>query len=315
MASEDGLAQHFPRYNGNEPFLVERVRIGDNGETVPVVLEARDDNIVWVRHLDEGEALPEEPIVIEKGDILVLFTPIHSTSVNTTPTVGDTTGFVIGIPVIEVRRDDNAKVVYGRTRRVTEPMSTSRVRLPYGYTFTLGEGDLTLELEWIDQMFPPDEDGYAPLTNTIWTWMTIGPAPNAETLTRYLLAAARRLDAAHRSFTSIRSRLDAFDPAAPGPHARLVIFEIVGDIETAVVALSRAINMAVKVGTLATITTPVPTSLTSIQPTITAIRNAYEHIEDRAQGRAAGRFSRQQALTIFDWTSLFDDDAITYAGM
>jgi hypothetical protein len=28
-------------------------------------------------------------------------------------------------------------------------------------------------------MFPPDADGYAPLTNTIWTWMNIGRAPDS----------------------------------------------------------------------------------------------------------------------------------------
>jgi hypothetical protein len=315
VSSQDGLAQHFPAYDGDEPLQVSQGPIGDDGQIVPVVLEARDGNVVWVRRLEDGEVTPPEPIIIEKGDILVPFTPIHSTSVNTTPTVGDATGFVLGIPVLEVRRDDEAKVVFVRTRRVAEPMPTSRVRVPYGYQFTIDAGDLVVELEWIDQMFPPGDDGYAPITNTIWTWMTIGPVAGAETLTRYLLSASRRLDAAHRSFTRIRNGIDALDPSGPGPHTRLAVFEIVGDIETTVVALSRAIDMAVSVGTLATITTPVPTSLTSIRPTITAIRNAYEHIEDRAKGRAHGSFTAEEALTIFDWTSLFEEDAISYAGM
>jgi len=175
-------------------------------------------------------------------------------------------------------------------------------------------GDLVLELEWIDQMFPPDEDGYAPLTNTIWTWMTIGPVPGAETLTRYLLAAARRLDAAQRSFRRIREQFDAFDSARPGPHTRIAVFEIVGNVETTVIALSRAIDMALQVGELAPIATPVPTSLVTVAPALTKIRNAYEHIEDRAQGNVNRKPDPQQALTIFDWTTLFDEGAITYAG-
>ena len=156
-------------------------------------------------------------------------------------------------------------------------------------------------------MFPPSDNEYAPLTNTIWTWMSIGPTLGAETLTRYLLAAARRLDAAQRSFRRIRDRLDAFDAAGPGPHTRLDVFEIVGDIETTVIALSRAIDMAMQVGALTPITTPVPASLTAVAPGLTKIRKAYEHIEDRAQGNINRRPDARQALTIFDWTTLFNN--------
>jgi hypothetical protein len=135
-----------------------------------------------------------------------------------------------------------------------------------------------------------------------------------EALTRYLLAAARRLDTAHRGFQRIRHSLDTFESEGPGPHTRRAIFEIVGDVETTVISLSRAIDMAMRVGSLTAITTPVPTSLRAVAPGLTKIRNAYEHIEDRAQGNVNRKPSPQEALTIFDWTSLFDDDAITYAG-
>jgi hypothetical protein len=72
--------------------------------------------------------------------------------------------------------------------------------------------------------------------------------------------------------------------------------------------------MAMQVGTLAPITTPVPPSLTALAPGLTKIRNAYEHIEDRAQGNVNRRPDPQQALTIFDWTTLFNENAVTYAG-
>jgi len=314
MADDDeGLARHFGRYNGTEPHLLTHAQIGD-GQTVPVTLEERIGRQVWVRRLDVGEPLPATPIVVEHGDIVVPFVPIHSTGINTTPTVGDRTGFVIGVPVIEVRRDDDAKVVFARTWRLAEPKPARRLRLPFGYQLTIGPGDLTLELEWIDQMFPMGEDGYAPLANTIWTWMAIGPGPDTEVLTRYLLAAARRLDAAHRSFQRIRQRLDEFDPDDPGPVTRLAIFEIVGDIETTIITLSRAVDMAMQVANLATITTPIPASLAAVSGSLRKIRNAYEHIEDRAQGNINRKPSPEQALTIFDWTTLFNEGAITYAG-
>lgn len=309
---DDGLARNFGRYMLIEPFALTQVQFSDDG-MVSVTLEERVGHQLWVRRLDAGEPAPTEAIVVEHGDILIPFTPVHSTSINTTPTVGDTEGFVIGIPIVEVRRDDDAKVVVARTWRLAEPKPTQRLRLPLGYQLTFAPGDVVVELEWIDQMFPPDADGYAPLTNTIWTWMTIGPAPGSETLTRYLLAAARRLDAAHRNFQRIRERLDAFDSHGPGPITRLGLFEIVGDIETTIIALSRAVDMAIQLGGLAEITTPVPASLNALVTVLTKIRNAYEHIEDRARGNINKR-PDPQALTIFNWTSLIAEDAITYAG-
>ena len=143
--------------------------------------------------------------------------------------------------------------------------------------------------------------------------MTSDPAHGSEALTRNVLAAARRLDTAHRSFERIHQRLDTFDANGPGPVVRLEVFEIVGDLETAVVALSRANDMAMQVGGLATITTPIPSSLTQMSTGLTKIRDAYEHIGDRAQGNVNRKPDSQQALTIFDWTSMLAERVIAYA--
>ena len=308
---DDDLARNFSHLSPAAPRTF--THLDRDGEKVRVKLEERVGRLLWVRPLDSDESEPSEPINARPGDIIVPFVPIHSTGINTNPTVGDTTGFMLGIPVVEVRRDDAQREVRIRTRRLGEPEPSARVRVPWGYKVTFGPGDVVVEIEWIDQMFPAGDDGYSPLTNTIWTWMNIGPAPNSETVTRYFLAAARRLDTAHRWFQRVRQQLDDFDPAAPGPHARQAVFEIVGDIELTVVALSRAIDMAIKLSELAPISTSVPTSVVSAVVTLTELRNAYEHIEDRAQGRVRMQ-PDPQALTIFDWSSLFQDDAITYAG-
>ena len=308
---DEGLLENFSHLSPSAPTVLTHLE--HDGGQVRVVLDGRAGRILWVRPLDADEPESSEPITVQPGDGVVPFTPLHSMSINTSPTVGDTTGFMLAIPLVEVRRDDAQRQIWIRTRRIGEPEPTSRVRAPWGYTVKLDAGALVVEIEWIDRMFPPDEDGYAPLTNTIWTWMNIGPAPDSDTLTRYLLAAARRLDAAHRQFQRVRERLDDFDPSAPGPHARLAVFEIVGDIETAVVALSRAIDMAAKLGTLVPISTSLPASVATEAVLLTELRNAYEHIEDRAQGQVRSK-PDPQALTIFDWSSLFQDGAITYAG-
>jgi hypothetical protein len=141
-----------------------------------VVLDKRDGRFLWMRPLDDGEEPPAQPVVIQPGDILVPFQPIHSTSLNTNDRLGDRTGFMLGIPIVEVSRDDEARVVVARSRLLDEPES-ERVRLPFGYTLSLPAGAITIEFERIDQMFEPDEDDYNPLSNTIWTWMAIGPPP------------------------------------------------------------------------------------------------------------------------------------------
>src|SRR5262249_49174191 len=128
----------------------------------------------------------------------------------------------------------------------------------------------------------------------------------------FLLAAARRLDAAHNQFQRVSNGLAAFNSDGPGPETRRAVFEIVRDVETSVISLSRAADMASKLATIAS-TKSLPSSVDRLLKPLTEIRNAYEHIEDRAQGQVRGR-PDPEALTIFDWTSLFREGAISYAG-
>ena len=307
----EGLYSNFAHLT--PPILIEFTHLPRGEEQVRVVLEERIGRFLWVRPLDEGEIEPPGPISVQPGEVVVPYTPIHSTSIHTSPTVGDTTGFILGIPVVEVRRDDALRKVWIRTVRISEPEPPGRVRWPWGYDLTIEPGDIALEIERIDRLFPPDEDGYVPLTNTIWTWFNIGPAPGSEMLTRYVLAAARRLDAAHRQFQRVRKELDDFDPVAPGPLARRTTFEIVGQVETAVVALSRAVDMSRNLVSLVPIPVSVPENVTDKSKALTELRNAYEHIEDRAKGQVWGK-PDPQALTIFDWSSLFESGTITYGG-
>ena len=275
-----------------------------------VVLDKRDGRFLWMRPLDDDEEPPAEPVVIQPGDILVPFQPIHSTGLNTNDRVGDRTGFMLGIPIVEVSRDDEARVVVARSRLLDEPES-ERVRLPFGYTLNLPTGAITIEFERIDQMFEPDEDGYKPLSNTIWTWMAIGPPPGTEEFARYLLAAARRLDTSYRGFVRVRHALKTLEETMPGPHARRAVFEIVGDIEVAVVALGRVVDMAAEVGRVTEAPLTIPSPLVEIRRALIEIRNAYEHIDERARGRVRER-PHPDALSIFDWTMLFQEGVIRY---
>jgi hypothetical protein len=282
-----------------------------DGEKIRVVLEERIGNQLWVRPLDDGEMEPAEPIRVETNDIVVPFDALHSVGVNTSPIEGDASGFMTSIPIVEVRRDDVECEIWLRSLKPGEPDPPERVRAPWRYKRTFDRNSIVLDIERIDKMFPAEEDGYVPLANTTWTWMNLQQAPGMETLARYLLAAARRLDVARRCFKRVREQMDHLSSATGGPQIRAGLFEIVGQIEITVVALSRAIDMAVELNAVVPVTLLVPPSVLGARETLKDLRNAYEHVEDRAKGQVRN-VPHPHALTIFNWTSLLREDAITY---
>lgn len=56
-------------------------------------------------------------------------------------------------------------------------------------------------LEDLFKTVRPDENGYHPIANVLWTWMMLSIVHN-DALFRFLIAAARRLDAANRMLVS-----------------------------------------------------------------------------------------------------------------
>jgi hypothetical protein len=58
---------------------------------------------------------------------------------------------------------------------------------------------------------------------------------------------------------------------------------------------------------------PVPPLIAQHGDAVTAVRNAYEHIEDRALGQG-NRRPHPNALSIFDYEPLLDADEVVYDG-
>lgn len=58
---------------------------------------------------------------------------------------------------------------------------------------------------------------------------------------------------------------------------------------------------------------PIPSSISEALPAVTAIRNAYEHIEDRAMGTRLG-VPHPTAAAVFDYSRLLDEDVIAHGG-
>ena len=215
-------------------------------------------------------------------------------------------GLVVSMRLLETRREPGH--VYARTVRQGEEDDGRRIHLEPGEAFTIEQ--LTVELEHIDEQEKPTESGYVPLTPVLWSWLSIGE--RHESLYRYLLAAARRLDQANEMLMVVERHREAANGSADvGPAFRRQIFALIGAVESTVVALGRAMDMAKKAADRIGATARLPDSITGLAASVKAIRDAYEHIEDRALGLVHGK-PDPVALTIFDHHTLLAEDTIVY---
>lgn len=272
------------------------------GTDAPVraVLDGREDNLVFVRELDPTDPEPE-PIPLFEGDEVIAMTPVSHASIHTQETGLD--GYLLPLRLVPVSRDGNTH--HARVLRHGEHDDGRRVHARPGDTISFAP---IAELAAIDAFEGRGIEGYVPLTPVLYTWMSIAPQPSDEK-PRYLLAAARRLDQAQSLFAHVAELRDGSYDGAPAN--RRALFELVGAVELAVVSLSRAMDMCIQAKRAIGTSAPVPLSITSKARAVTKIRNAYEHIEDRALGHVWGK-PHADAVTIFDHASMVESGAVTY---
>jgi len=183
--------------------------------------------------------------------------------------------------------------------------------LRQGYSLTFPAGAIEISIEQLDNHATKSEDGYASLTNTLWTWFNFSPSTRPEAV-RFILAASRRLDAAHRMVTLVRQGLIYdFPERTTGMELRDKIYETIAAVEMAVVAINRVLQMTEQLRTRLGVQVSLPLNVVQKLPEIKQIRNAYEHIEDRAFGMVYNR-PDPEALTVFNFDTLFRNRAVTY---
>ena len=194
-------------------------------------------------------------------------------------------------------------------RNIGEQDSGEGITLRVGQRLVIESIRVTIrDVERYTQSHP---DGYFSIANTVWTWVHIPPS-QGDTFFRYMFAAARRLDQAHALWTHALNGLHS-SPDEPSIQARARIFEALGNTESMCNALSRALAMVNDAPSKLGVVTPVPDGLTNIQGSLTAIRNAFEHIDERAIGKARHE-SQAEALSLFDQQDLANNGVVTYAG-
>lgn len=282
------------------------IRLANAREPAQVRLVERDGSRVLLRQLDPGE--PEaERVPLYDGDELTVMQAVSHVGLNTSPTPGSPEQFLFGCRIVPVRTEPGR--VLARTLRFGELDTGQRVHVRPGDQLQLV--DVTVELDHIDSQESATASGHVPLTPVLWTWLSIGEAHDA-TRTRYLLAAARRLDTANRLLMVMEDRRGELKrDGLGGPEIRRQLFDLIGAVEMAVIALGRAVDMVRQAANSIGCSVPVPAQVTTSWPALHEIRNAYEHIEERTLGRVHKK-PDPDALTIFDQRRLLTHDVLMY---
>ena len=241
--------------------------------------------------------------------------PITYLSVNQGPNVGDNDAW-IGVRVVPVGRD--GKSIFARTLNEGEPDSGEGIIVqPGDERIVFPPGNLTITIKDIDRESRPRPDGYAAVSNTAWTWLTIRDwigegLSRREELFRCLFASARRLDTAHNLCLNLLEELGE-RPDEPFIKTRARLYRALGYAELMCVAFNRAAIMIDLISSQFATSTAVPANVVEIMPQLKAIRNAFEHIEERALGNVRGK-PDPDALSIFDQIDLFNSGVIRYSG-
>ena len=216
--------------------------------------------------------------------------------------------------LVRVRVVPNGKAgneVYGRTLNVGEVDEGHGIVVSEGEEVVFPVGSVTLTIDDVDKYAVAGLGGYSPIANTIWTWLQVPPMPT-ERFFRYLFAAARRLDSAHSLWVGAMQELTG-PSDEPFIQKRVRLYTALGHAESMCIALNRVIIMIRYLRTRFGVTTPVPTDVDSIWEAVEAIRNALEHIDERAFGKAK-KEKPQDAMTIFDQSDFVASGKLSYAG-
>ena len=91
------------------------------------------------------------------------------------------------------------------------------------------------------------------------------------------------------------------------------MFEAFGHAESMCLALSRAIGMLRQAKTKVSVNVEVPAPVEAVANHVLSIRNAFEHIDERAQGKAGRREGPADAMSVFDQSDFFTSGVLRYA--
>ena len=198
--------------------------------------------------------------------------------------------------VVPIRREGN--VVYARSLRRGEEDTGEVVHLEPGDRLVFPAGELVIDSRDIDEQFNPKElGGYRPVANTVWTWYQIVTEELGFFL--FFFALARRLDAAHALWTLAIQTCDRARKE-DGIVQRRIHFDSLARAEVTIIALGRCYQMVSTLVEKYCSELQVPESVKKTWEPVLEMRNAFEHVDERAEGKVGWNKFGVEALTIFD---------------
>lgn len=221
---------------------------------------------------------------------------------------------IIMLPITYAGRTKDS--VFARTLSHDEDKPHVGVRVESGERLVFPEKCLRISIHDIDSYADIDNNGYRPIANTIWTWLQ---APNVlqstphESLSffLYLTTMARRLDTA---YSLCLDSLDTLEAGASKPYIqrRFHIFDALGHAELMCIALDKVVQMIQHTEHRFGVTVDYGGLNKDVRRALHEFRNAIEHVEDYAFGESRGKFSFDDAISIFDQERFEESQMLTF---
>ena len=230
-------------------------------------------------------------------------------SLNLSPTL-EANDTVVGVRVVPAGRDGN--LVYARSLNEGEPDNGERIPLEIGDKLVCPPGSIKVTLEDVDRYAEQEFDGYAPITNTVWTWLHVPPSPD-EFFFNFMLTASRRLDDAHALCASALREL-GHRPDEPFIKTRSRIFNAFGNAEQMCIYLSLVIELINDARTRFSLKTDVPAEVEEIAGRVRAIRNAFMHPYSHVPGGHIDKEDLGDPTEILDQEELLSHGILSFAG-
>ena len=218
--------------------------------------------------------------------------------------------FVFSGRLVPDGREGN--VVYARSLRRGEKDTGEGVHVGPGEELVIRAGGLAIDSRDIDELHNPiGAGGYRPIANTVWAWHQFAGEQLGFFL--FFFALARRTDAAHGLWVSA---IDARDRAREeaGIPQRQAHLNALGVAEVAIIALGRCYRMVRRLTETYCPGMDLPDSVTNTQEAVLEMRNAFEHIDERAEAKVAGGRTDADSLTIFNQPDFVSASILRYKG-
>ena len=212
--------------------------------------------------------------------------------------------------LVPIGREGN--VVYARTLRHGEKDSGEAVHLGPGDRLVIPAGELVVNSRDIDEYHNPvGLGGYRPVANTIWAWHQF--AKEQPEFYLFLFALARRTDATHALWVSA---IEARNKAGTelGISQRQAAFKALASAEMAIIALGRCYRMVDTLVERYCQELQAPESVARTKKVVQEMRDAFEHIDERARGEVRKKRLVKDALTIFNQPDFVQASILRYKG-